>query len=181
MPKSKEEKAAYLKKWYAANKESVAAKGKIYRAENKEKIAASNKKYYLENKEKFQKYAKEHLLKNPNYNIEYRKNNKEFLADLNRKDRIANPEKYRARCLLRRARQKNNGVFLVSNRFMKNLYNSPCRYCGASENITADHIIPIIKGGRHSEGNLQPLCGSCNSSKNSKLWIEFISKKGSKK
>ena len=45
MPKSKEEKAAYLKKWYAANKESVAAKGKIYRAENKEKKTAYRKKF----------------------------------------------------------------------------------------------------------------------------------------
>ena len=37
-----------------------------------------------------------------------------------------------------------------------------CVYCGATENLEVDHIIPLSKGGRHDEDNFQILCKSCN-------------------
>ena len=152
--KNKEDKVAYDKKRYAANREKVLEREINRYAENREEKKASSRKYYAENKEAVK-------IKNKIY----RNNNLDMRAHWDHS---------------RRAQKKGNGVFVVAKKFMKNLYNSPCRFCGASENITADHIIPIIKGGRHSEGNLQPLCGSCNSSKNSKLQIEFLAeKKGS--
>ena len=55
----------------------------------------------------------------------------------------------------------------------KRLYNSPCAFCGATEKITMDHIIPISRSGNHSIGNLQPLCRRCNSSKKSRLVSEY--------
>lgn len=48
-----------------------------------------------------------------------------------------------------------------------NLYGNVCLKCGKNE-VTMDHIVPVSKGGRHSIENLQPLCGSCNSSKGTK-------------
>jgi 5-methylcytosine-specific restriction endonuclease McrA len=43
-------------------------------------------------------------------------------------------------------------------------YGNKCLRCGKPE-VTMDHVVPISKGGAHSIDNLQPLCGSCNSSK----------------
>ena len=43
-----------------------------------------------------------------------------------------------------------------------------CLACGKSfpfENLTRDHIIPLIKGGSNYIDNIQPLCGPCNFSK----------------
>ncbi len=40
-----------------------------------------------------------------------------------------------------------------------------CRYCGATENLTYDHKIPIIKGGSDDLKNIQVLCFRCNSMK----------------
>lgn len=37
-----------------------------------------------------------------------------------------------------------------------------CAYCGAAEDLSVDHIIPISKGGSDEEANLQCLCLPCN-------------------
>lgn len=43
-----------------------------------------------------------------------------------------------------------------------------CARCGATDDLTIDHIIPIIKGGSDEVTNLQVLCRKCNSSKGAK-------------
>ena len=165
--KNKEKIASYNKNYFAENKETLSAKAKIYRGENKETLAAYRKDYYAKNKEKRAAYDQEWRDNNPDYQLSYQRANKDKMA---------------ANASRRRAQKKGNGVFTISNKFMKNLYNSPCVYCGASEEIEVDHLIPIVKGGRHSEGNLQPLCKACNNEKRAKLWIEFIAeKKGSQR
>ncbi len=44
-------------------------------------------------------------------------------------------------------------------------YGKSCLACGATENITIDHVIPVSKGGINDISNYQPLCKSCNSKK----------------
>lgn len=56
-------------------------------------------------------------------------------------------------------------------------YGGKCLCCGRVGNITMDHVIPISKGGPHSAANIQPLCGSCNSSKGTKT-IDYRSVAG---
>lgn len=62
--------------------------------------------------------------------------------------------------------------------FLKNLYATErCAYCEAyvpDELRTIDHIIPLIKGGKHSSVNMVMACRSCNSSKRDLTSKEFI-------
>ena len=44
-----------------------------------------------------------------------------------------------------------------------------CAMCGSTQRITADHINPLHNGGVFCRWNLQPLCHSCNCSKQHRL------------
>jgi 5-methylcytosine-specific restriction endonuclease McrA len=48
-------------------------------------------------------------------------------------------------------------------------HGSICAKCGATEDLTIDHIIPMARGGTNDLENLQILCRKCNSSKGAKL------------
>jgi hypothetical protein len=55
----------------------------------------------------------------------------------------------------------------VRERILKK-YNNKCVWCGATDNLTIDHIKPVKLGGDNSDKNLQVLCRSCNSCKGCK-------------
>lgn len=44
-----------------------------------------------------------------------------------------------------------------------------CVWCGATDNLTLDHIVPLSKGGDNRIDNLQILCRSCNAKKGNRL------------
>jgi 5-methylcytosine-specific restriction endonuclease McrA len=51
-----------------------------------------------------------------------------------------------------------------------------CHYCGtkvAPRELTLDHIVPLVRGGRSTRGNCVPACKVCNSAKQSLLPIEW--------
>lgn len=48
-----------------------------------------------------------------------------------------------------------------------------CKFCGATEELSLDHKIPICRGGSFEKENLQCLCKSCNSKKGSKTNQEY--------
>lgn len=76
----------------------------------------------------------------------------------------------------RRARlEKVGGSFTISEwNNLKAQYNWTCPRCHKSEpdiKLTIDHIIPVVKGGSNNIENIQPLCGSCNSIKGTKIVV----------
>ena len=43
-----------------------------------------------------------------------------------------------------------------------------CHYCGtrnAPGELTLDHVVPLVRGGRSSRGNCVPACKECNTRK----------------
>lgn len=48
-----------------------------------------------------------------------------------------------------------------------------CLYCGSTEKVHKEHLVPKSRGGLSVEGNLFRACKSCNSSKNDRLPSEW--------
>ena len=48
-----------------------------------------------------------------------------------------------------------------------------CRKCRSATQLEMDHIIPVSKGGKTEESNLQTLCRRCNRAKSRKLVPRF--------
>lgn len=132
--------------WAKANPEKRNQHSKNWRAKNSGKIAATKKAYNLKNQEK--------------------------IAMQKTGWRAANKERERLYSATRRARKRQNGIFVVTNKDVSRLLIMPCLYCGSpSESI--DHIIPLALGGTHSIGNLAPSCKPCNLSKGSKFLAQW--------
>jgi 5-methylcytosine-specific restriction endonuclease McrA len=115
--------------------------------------------------------------RNPDKILEYKRKytaeNPQKFADRVRSWQQRNPEKVRAISHRKRARKNANAVYEILPKHLARLYTSPCIYCGATENITADHVVPVSRGGSHGIGNLVPACGRCNSSKKDKFLTEW--------
>lgn len=76
---------------------------------------------------------------------------------------------------IKRARVHGAQVFFITKKDMIRLLNAPCSYESSlcSGKPTLEHIIPLSRGGTHGIGNLTNLCQYHNSSKGSKLHIEY--------
>jgi 8-oxo-dGTP pyrophosphatase MutT (NUDIX family) len=54
-----------------------------------------------------------------------------------------------------------------------------CHYCdsqGRADALTMDHIVPVIRGGKSTKGNVVPSCKACNSEKKHSLGFEWVPK-----
>ena len=132
-----------------------------YRQNNRQAYLKSKNDSHKRNIEHELQYKKNYYIQNRVAIIAYQKN----YAKKNPTKRSKIKSAYRGR--------KKSVSFLVLDKEIQKIKSSPCFACGAAERIEIDHIIPLSKGGRHSIGNLMPLCRSCNSSKSNKLLIEW--------
>ncbi len=75
------------------------------------------------------------------------------------------------------ARERRKAREIRQSQWWKNrVGEGTCHYCRrhcAPRELTMDHIVPIIRGGRSVRSNVVPCCGECNASKQSLLPIEW--------
>jgi hypothetical protein len=69
------------------------------------------------------------------------------------------------------------GSFLKDEK-LKAITSDACCYCNSQSDLTLDHLIPRLKGGKHSADNYVVACRSCNSSKKALDLLEWMAKKG---
>lgn len=148
--RSRERHPDYRKNYYAANTEKAKEATRQWRLRNREHTIAQARKWNVKNRERYNANAKA-----------WRVNNRDKVTHQNRK--LKAMRRNAERCVV----TEKDWQRLV------NRHNGCCAYCGIKEKMTMEHVVPISRGGRHSIGNLLPVCIKCNISKNKKLLIEW--------
>ena len=80
---------------------------------------------------------------------------------------------------IRRERQKAREL-RRSQWWRNRIASGICHYCGsktAPAELTLDHIVPLVRGGRSTRGNCVPACKACNTRKRDLLpteWQEYL-------
>ena len=139
-----------------------------------ERKKIGDRRYYRKNRRRIIKQAQQYYAKNRvsklRYASAYQKAHLKEHNAASAKHSRNNPELYRAYGHKRRANKtKAGGSYTVSEwESLCKKYNYRCLNCGKKRKLTADHVIPISKGGTSNIDNIQPLCGPCNSSKGTK-------------
>jgi 5-methylcytosine-specific restriction endonuclease McrA len=79
-------------------------------------------------------------------------------------------------------RERDKARALRKTRWWKQrMARGTCHYCGrrfSPDELTMDHIVPIIRGGKTTKSNLAAVCKECNNKKKYLLpmeWEEYIS------
>lgn len=142
--------------------EKAREKFRTYRKNNSEKERQRFKDYRLSNIEKLRLKFKEWYQNNREHSLE--KSSLWFKS--NRDKANVHHNNYLTR------KKSNGGLVTIQEwRELKGKYNYTCLACGKKEpeiKLTIDHVLPLSMGGKNLIENIQPLCGSCNSSKRDK-------------
>jgi 5-methylcytosine-specific restriction endonuclease McrA len=131
--------------------------------------ASTTKKYYYPGRSKA--YRQSQMEKDP---VRFRS----MQTKRRRRWIEAHPEQWLH--LLRRKRAKGDGATILDLTLEQwqailEKHNYCCAYCGKStEKLTMDHIVPVSKGGQHTQSNVVPACSFCNTSKGSRDLATFL-------
>lgn len=151
--------AERARRWRERNPEKARATWQRWQAENREKARENNRKSYAKNADR--ERAKD---------AAWREANRELSRQRNRESYWRDPTRQRNR---RHARRVLESEFVVLPKELRRLYSQPCAACGSMEDQSLDHVVPLSRGGRHTVGNLQTLCLSCNVKKANRTMMEW--------
>jgi 5-methylcytosine-specific restriction endonuclease McrA len=163
---------AHTAAYRAAHPERVRASKAAYDAKYPEREKARKAAWWTAHPEKVGIYGAARYSKDPE----------------KEKDRInawkkANPEKVKAHKAKRLAREKINGGKLSPDIVPKllSLQRGKCAICKKALKKTGhhlDHVVPLVRGGKHTDSNVQLTCPKCNINKRDKDPISFMREQG---
>jgi len=149
-----------------------------YNKSRKDKIKKYNKEYYNKHREESSIACKEwrenHTQERSDYLREWRENNPNYNRDWCKSNIEKRRKTARESDRRRRVLKSNAIVEQIDEDKIYKRYGNKCVYCGSTNNLTLDHIIPIANNGNHTEDNLVVACRSCNSSKQDKPLKEWL-------
>lgn len=119
-------------------------------------------------RESYQRYIQSHSKEERNAKIrEWRAKNPGKVHEYYKRGYERNKARYQKHKFLRRKREKYNGGHFTQAEWIALCERCGwrCLACGEKKPLTADHIKPVKLGGSNSIDNIQPLCLSCNCSK----------------
>lgn len=125
--------------------------------------ACCKRQWDSENRERVREYKREYHAANP-----------EPARARTKRWRKANPDKRAAAWRRRWARKQGVAVELVDEAAIYKRDGYMCLYCGATEDLTLDHIMALDNSGPHREDNLLVACRRCNSSKGAKPLEDWL-------
>lgn len=74
-------------------------------------------------------------------------------------------------------REKEKARELRRSQWWKNrVAHGVCHYCGQTfppDELTMDHLVPVVRGGKSTRGNVAPACKECNNRKKYLLPVEW--------
>ena len=143
-----------------------------WRKANPEKVRGMNQSWYSRNAELAKAASKAYRKENPGAGKS--EADRQYQKDHYHKNKDA----YYLRAAARRA-MKSGSPGGLSRGIRNRLYRDQggcCVYCRGElgDTFHLDHIIPLAKGGAHSDDNVQLLCPWCNLSKGAKMPEEFL-------
>lgn len=140
----------FYRNWYRHNAETVAQRVSLYRSQNPERWKHYRNRWARNHQEQTRRYAA---------NWRSHPHAREIVRH--------HARNYRAQ------RKGAIGSHTLSEwESLKRSCSYRCVFCGKAEpliKLTRDHILPISKGGSNFISNIQPLCGSCNSTKHNRF------------
>ena len=160
-----------------------------WRAKNPDKAREKAARWYAKDIGKRREYAAQRRAENPERIREtdarrYAKNPKKK-REAAARWRAEHPEKARKIYARRRVRELTQlgEVTRGIQTILRKRQNSRCAAPGCGVKLTKsnehlDHIVPLSKGGMHTDENFQLLCAHCNQTKGAKAPLDFARERG---
>ena len=178
-----DKKRAYNREYVAKNQERVNDYQRRYREEHpeaKKQATERKRRHYQNNKERAlelsRRWHEEHPEKVREVQRNYYQRNKEARLENSRRWRHNNPDQVARQNEARRAREAGAAVEVIDYQRIYKRDRDICYLCGQKVKKAErhlDHVIPLSRGGSHSEDNLRVTHAKCNLLKGTKLVEEL--------
>jgi 5-methylcytosine-specific restriction endonuclease McrA len=160
--------AAHGVTYYQSNRKRIRERDRQYYIANAERIKARAREDYESNRAARQETRRLYHARNWSAIYEARGN---YYREKNRSYYRNHPEKWLNYNGRRRAALAEASPEVEA--WIGYLLGQPCAYCGDTEQIEIDHVVPLARGGTHEIANLVAACFTCNRGKGSKLLDEW--------